>query len=300
MIMDASPRNIVVIGTSGRLGSVLAGHLAKRHRVTGFGRREIDLADPASITAALAALDYDRLILTGALTAVDACETRRQEAFAVNARGPGVIAAISARKGAHVTYISTDMVFGGDGHGFHQESDVPEPVSVYGASKLAGEQCVLEASTANLVARVSWVFGPSRPAFPEWIIGQAAARADLTLPADKTACPTYTLDLVEWLEALVCGAAGPAAGVFHLCNAGACTWRDWGQACIDAAREAGHPLPARAISGIPLDSVEAFTARRPLNSAMDTRKFTEATGIRPRGWHEALREHVARHIPPPV
>lgn len=300
MMMHGSPLRIVVVGSSGRLGAVLVDRLEKNHHVTGLARQRLDLADPASIVGALEGLEYDRLILTGALTAVDYCETHGEEAFAVNAEGPGIIAAISARKGAHVTYISTDMVFDGEAPGLYQEDDVPNPASVYGASKLAGERRVIAASAGNLVARVSWVFGPARPAFPEWIIGQASAKADVSLPGDKIACPTYTLDLVEWLEVLVCSRPeGPASGIYHLCNSGPCSWRDWGQCCIDAAREAGHPVLAGGISGVPVDSVAAFVAKRPVNSSMDTRKFSELTGIQPRPWHEAVREHVMRNIPLP-
>ena len=99
----------------------------------------------------------------------------------------------------------------------------------------------MAASAANLVARVSWVFGPGRPAFPEWIIDQACAKKELTLPGDKTACPTYTSDLTAWLDALVFDRPdGPASGIFNLCNSDSCTWRDWGQFCIDTAREAGR------------------------------------------------------------
>ena len=146
---------------------------------------------------------------------------------------------------------------------------------------------------ANLVARVSWVFGPGRPAFPEWIVNQACAKSDVTLPGDKIGNPTYTMDLVEWLEALVFGGTeGPERGTYHLCNSESCTWRDWGQYAIDTAREFGFPVLAGEIEGVPVDSVAAFVAKRPVNSAMDTCKFTARTGIRPRDWQEALRDFV--------
>ncbi|RPJ33366.1 MAG: hypothetical protein EHM17_10515, partial [Verrucomicrobiaceae bacterium] len=137
-------------------------------------------------------------------------------------------------------------------------------------------------------------------AFPEWIIGQACAKEELTLPGDKIACPTYTLDLIGWLEVLVFGRPeGPAAGIFHLCNSDPCTWRDWGQCCIDTAREAGLPVIAREITPVATDSVAAFVAKRPLNSAMDTAKFQQLTGIQPRPWREATRDHVMQNIPRP-
>jgi dTDP-4-dehydrorhamnose reductase len=294
---DCPNKRVVVVGSDGRLGRSLVEVLRQRYSVVGLGRKELDLASSESITWTLEPLDYDFLFLTGALTGVDYCETHEAEAFAVNAEAPGRIAEISASKGAHVTYISTDMVFDGSKVEPYLESDQTDPISVYGASKLEGERRVLAASPDNLVARVSWVFGPGRPAFPEWIINQACAKEEITLPGNKIGCPTYTLDLIEWLEALVLGLNdGPAAGVHHLCNSEPCTWRDWGQFCIDSAREAGMPIIAEEIQGIPVDSVAAFVARRPVNSALDTGKFIRLTGMRPRSWRDAIREHVMQNI----
>jgi dTDP-4-dehydrorhamnose reductase len=286
--------NILIIGTGGRLGGVLNDHLAARHPTIALPRQNLDLLSPEAIATTLRGFDFTHVFISAALTAVDYCETHEEETFAVNAVAPGIIAEIAAEKGAHVTHISTDMVFDGLNDGPYVESDKARPISVYGASKLEGERRVLAASPANLVARVSWVFGPGRPAFPEWIINQACAKSDVTLPGDKTGNPTYTMDLVEWLEALVFGADGPARGIYHLCNSDPCTWRDWGQYCIDVAREAGQPVLAREITGVPVDSVAAFVARRPANSALDTGKFTCATGIRPRPWQEAIREYVVQ------
>lgn len=291
--MKGDRKKVVVVGSGGRLGSSLVRFLEPDHHVIGLDHRQLDLGSLSSIDGTLGGLDYDHLFLTGALTAVDYCETHAEEAFSVNAAGPGRIAEISAGKGAHVTYISTDMVFGGAKTEPYVEADTPDPISVYGASKLDGESRVLGASEGNLVARVSWVYGPGRPAFPEWIIGKACSERNLTLPGDKVCCPTYALDLIEWLAALVFHrAAGPASGVFHLCNSSPCTWRDWGQFCIDTARDAGLPVIAGEIEGVPVGSVPAFVAKRPVNSAMSTGKFTSATNIRPREWAGALRDFL--------
>jgi len=292
--MSIQTDNIVVIGAGGRLGASLANALRCKHGVTAFDRAAIDLASNGSIENALLPLEFSHLFITGALTAVDYCETHADEAHAVNASGPGRIAEVCAEKGAHLTYISTDMVFDGLKDGPYVETDEALPISVYGASKLEGEQRVMQASPDNLVARVSWVFGPNRPAFPEWIINQACAKSEVTLPGDKTGNPTYTIDLVEWLNALVFRAEGPARGVYHLCNSDPCTWRNWGQHCIDVAREVGLPVLAREITGVPVDSVAAFVAKRPRNSALETEKFTRETGIRPRPWQEAIREFVVQ------
>jgi dTDP-4-dehydrorhamnose reductase len=286
-------KNTIIIGAGGRLGSVLSTRLEAQHPVIALSRRDLDLASPENIESTLCGLDFSHVFITAAMTAVDYCETHEEEAFAVNGTAPGIIAEIAADKGAHVTHISTDMVFDGLKGSPYVESDEPNPVSIYGASKLEGERRVLAASPDNLVARVSWVFGPDRPAFPEWIIQQARAMEDVTLPGDKIGNPTYTMDLIGWLDALVFGNPGaPAGGIYHLCNSSLCTWRDWGQFCIDTARESGVPLMASEIRGVPVESVAAFVAKRPKDSSLSTGKFSLATGIRPRPWQEAVREFV--------
>jgi dTDP-4-dehydrorhamnose reductase len=291
--MNPVRKRIVIIGSAGRLGAYLADSLEAGHSVIRLARQQLDLASPVSIRNALEPLEYDMAIICGALTAVDYCETHPEEAAAINAEGPGEIARISAEKGAHVTFISTDMVHDGAKNGAYSETDAPHPISVYGASKLEGERLVTEASPSNLVARVSWLFGPGKAAFPEWIIGQACAKAEVTLPGDKIACPTSCVDLTKMLAALLFPENGhPASGVFNLCNPEPCSWRDWGQFCIDTARAAGLPVLAGGITGVPVDSVPAFIARRPVNSALAMEKFTRTTDIRPRPWQEAVEEFL--------
>ncbi|MEO5917516.1 MAG: NAD(P)-dependent oxidoreductase [Luteolibacter sp.] len=285
------PKKIVIVGSSGRLGGLLIKSFGGNHSVTGLSRAQLDLGCSESIVAALEPLDYDLLIIAGALTGVDYCETNEAEAFAINATGPGKIAEISAGKNAHVTYFSTDMVYDGSKPEPYSEADAPNPISVYGASKLNGEDLVLQASPGNLVLRVSWLYGPGRPAFPEWIINKACAEAHVTLPGNKIGCSTSTVDLLGLLPPLLFG-PDVASGVFNLCNSGPCTWRDWGQFCIDTARAAGLPVLADHIEGVPVDSVPAFVAKRPVNSAMSTGKYTAFTGVTPRNWQEANREFL--------
>jgi dTDP-4-dehydrorhamnose reductase len=289
----SSPKRIVVVGSSGRLGGLMTRKLGEEHHVTGLSRAQLDLASPESIANVLEPLDYDLLIIAGALTAVDYCETNEAEAYQINAEGPGLIARISAGKGAHVTYVSTDFVYDGMKVGKYEESDPVNPISVYGASKLAGEERVMASSPDNLVVRISWLYGPDRPAFPEWIIRKACSETQVTLPNDKIGCPTSSIDLVELMKPLLFRPGeGQASGIFNLCNSAPCTWRDWGQFCIDTAREAGLPISTDKIEGVTMDSVSAFVAKRPANSAMCTAKFTSLTGVMPRDWQDALREFL--------
>jgi dTDP-4-dehydrorhamnose reductase len=233
-------------------------------------------------------LEFDHLILPAAMTAVDPCETDPSLADAINAQAPKLIAEICAAKKAHMTYVSTDFVFDGRKAGLYTEADEVRPVSVYGASKWKGETQVLAADPGHLVVRVSWLYGPGKPAFPEWIVDKAVAEAKLALPTDKSGCPTSSTDAAELLVPLL---EKSASGIFHLCNGGACTWQQWGQSCLDLAREAGVPLRCETIAGNSLADIPAFLAERPPNSAMSTAKYSAFTGITPRPWQEALRDH---------
>ena len=290
--------SLVIIGAAGRLGSALCDRFSRSHHVVGLTRADLDIADPESIRRGLENLEYDRLILPGAITAVDYCESHEDEAFAVNADGPKLIAEISAEKGAQVTYISTDFVFGGFSSRAYTEDSIPRPLSVYGASKLEGEENVLGVSKDNLVARVSWLYGGGKPAFPEWIVQQALTKTELALPAEKFGCPTATGDVVEYLGLLLGLDHGdsPASGIYHLTNSGQCSWQEWGQFCLDQAAEAGLALKTTRIDGNWLDDITAFVAPRPVNSVLDTSKFTQYTGVTPRPWKDAMSEHFSRTL----
>jgi len=285
---------VVIIGSAGRLGSALAESYSRDFDVIALGRHELDLACPDSIRRALSPLEYDRVIIPGALTLVDYCETHQAEAFAANAEGPGLIAEISREKGAHVTYVSTDFVFDGSSPVPYEESQPALPLSVYGHSKKKGEDLVLDASDLNLVVRVSWLYSGGKPAFPEWIIGQAKENEKLALPGAKIASPTRAGDVVGYLRPLLGLNGGtPASGIFHLADSGHCSWQEWGQFCVDEALARGLVLKGHKVEANRLEDIKAFTAPRPLNSVLDTRKFTAHTGITPRPWQEAMREHFS-------
>ncbi|WP_193210602.1 dTDP-4-dehydrorhamnose reductase [Luteolibacter marinus] len=290
--MNTPPR-IVVVGAAGRFGQAMMERFSGVAMPIGLTREDVDLESPESISGALEPLDFEFLILPAALTAVDLCEKEQVAAYAINAEAPRLIAEICARKSAHMTLISTDFVFDGGKLGPYSEDDVPSPVSVYGSSKRKGEENVLAEDAANLVVRVSWLYGPGKPAFPEWIVEKALSEMELKLPADKFGCPTSCIDAADLLvPLLIAEGRTPASGVFHLCNSGSCTWREWGQACLDIVRDAGATLRVESIGGNSLDDVAAFQAKRPSNSALSNSKYTRLTGIKPRHWQEALRDHL--------
>lgn len=292
----AGSLRIAIIGAAGRLGHALSNRFQPHHRILELTHDSMDLGDPASIHRALDEVTVDVLILAAAMTAVDYCESHESEAFSINAAGPREIARICAEKGIKMVYISTDFVFDGKKNEPYVEGDETAPINVYGASKRKGEEHVMEASSKNLVVRVSWLFGSDGAAFPEWIIQQAMARDAVALPEEKTGSPTYCEHLVDYLESLLELDGDAACGIVHLCNSGSCTWREWGQFCVDAAIAAGLDIKAKRIGANRLEDIAAFVAKRPANSVLATARFTRLTGIVPRNWQEAMMEHFSHTL----
>lgn len=292
------PMRTVITGSGGRLGRALVNVFrAAGHAVTAFDRAALDLASPAAIAAALDPLEFDLLINAAAATNVDRCETNPDEAFAVNAAGPGHLARAARAKEAWMIHVSTDYVFDGETSRPLSEEDTPNPVSVYGRSKLAGEREVLAVSPAFLNARVSWVFGPERPSFLDWVIDQARANPAVSAIGDKFSAPSYTADLASWLLHLA-GMAERPGGVLHLCNAGSCSWLEYGQFAVDTLIEAGQVFACPKIAFQRLADMDKFTARRPVHTTLSTARFTALTGITPRHWRDAVREFVLKHKTP--
>jgi dTDP-4-dehydrorhamnose reductase len=289
-----SQRKITVVGAGGRLGAALVREYTREHDVLGFARAQLDLADLDRVRDRLGDVEFDVLINCAAQTNVDRCETHPDEAFQLNAEAPRVLAEICTRKAARLVHISTDYVFDGDKRNPYTEEDDAKPISVYGASKRAGEQNVLAVSDRHLVVRVSWVFGPDRPSFVDWAMRQAREHDRVEAIDDKTSTPSYTVDLADMISRLIGNESG--SGIVHATNAGSCTWRDYAQHAIDCCVAAGIPMKARHVDGVPLASMKKFIARRPLHTVLSTAKYSALTGHTPRSWQDAVSEYVASRL----
>ncbi len=282
---------ILILGAGGRLGSALAREWRARGQdVLAMDRTAFSLDKVAEVQERLAGLEFEVLVNCAALTNVDYCESHREEAFRINAESVAAMAGVCAQKNARLIHVSTDYVFDGNATTPYSEADAPHPISVYGESKLAGEVEALAASPRNWVARVSWVFGPDRVSFVDQVIVRAKKEDRVEAVADKWATPTYTMDVCADLWHFLRGIEG--GGVVHMSNAGVCSWQEYGQHALDCAVEAGLELKARMVGGLKMSELKAFVAKRPPYSAMATAKFTSLTGVHPRGWREAVRQHV--------
>lgn len=288
-------RKIVIIGAGGRLGATLQRKYRCEHDVIGFNHAELDLAITDQLRVALGALDFDVLINAAAQTNVDRCETHPEEAFQLNREAPRVIAEICNCKHARLIHISTDYVFDGDKTEPYAEDDPANPISVYGASKLAGEKDVLATDPRHVVARVSWVFGPDRSSFIDWAINEAREKDVVNAVADKFSTPTYTLDLANMLSSLFDSEAA-TSGVIHLTAEGGCSWQEYAQWAIDCCVSAGIPLKTRKVEAISLADMKNFVARRPVHTVLATDKYQRLTGDKPRHWRDAVAEYVRDYV----
>ena len=141
----------------------------------------------------------------------------------------------------------------------------------------------------TIVARVSWLFGLEKPSFPDRIIRQAQERLDVSAVNDKWACPTYSDDVCEWLLALL---RQDAKGIFHLCNAGSCSWHEYGEQTLTIASQLGMILKTTTLRGHTMEGFAPFLAKRPKHTALSTAKFAAQTGITPRSWQDALEDYL--------
>lgn len=287
-------KRIVIVGAGGRLGVALARAYGGEFDVVGFNHAQLDLGKPEQLRETLGALEFDALINTAAQTNVDRCETHQEEAFALNGEAPGVLAEICATKNARFIHISTDYVFDGEKREPYTEEDEARPISVYGESKREGERRALAANERALVVRVSWVFGPDRPSFVDWAIGQAREHEEVKAIADKWATPTYTLDLAAWLKPLL-GGMRDVKGVLHLANSGECSWQEYAQWALECCRAEGIPMKARKIGAQSLADMKSFIAKRPVHTVLSTARYEALTGVTPRPWQKAVAEFVRNY-----
>ena len=247
------------------------------------------VAEPSEVGSVIASLPSDSKVWVNAaaFTHVDRCEREPAAAQRGNAEGPSVLAAACREAGIRLAHVSTDYVFPGDATHPYAESDATGPRSVYGQTKLAGEEAVLAASEDFLVVRSSWVFGRGRN-FIAAMLAQAASReagtvsGPLRVVADQRGRPTYADDLAGALRQLV--EAG-ARGLYHVANAGEATWWDLARASLD---EAGY-------EGLEIERIRTgdleLAAPRPAWSVLDCSK-AESAGVRMRHWRDAVRAYL--------
>ena len=281
---------ILILGGRGRLASTLARSWSPSHEVVCLSRPELDVADIPRLERLLASGTFDILVNGTGMTNVDECETRREEARTVNALAPAAMAAAARSRGARFIHFSTDYVMDGRKPTPYTEEDAADPLGWYGRTKLEGELAVLGDSPSHLVVRICWVFGPDKPSFVDTIIERARTNPRVGAVADKFSSPTYACDVAGWLEPLF----SLPGGLFHACNSGGCSWREYAAHALECAADVGVPLATTTVEPLLLKDMKAFKAPRPVHTILSTEKLSRVTGIAPRPWQDAVREYIQK------
>lgn len=278
---------VAVIGSTGQLGQDLMRVFGEE--AVGFAHEDLDVTDEESVASAIRSLEPDWVLNTAAFHRVDDCETNPTLTFEVNATGALNVARAAAAVGSGVAFFSSDYVFGGQDRERgrpYEEGDAPHPLSVYGVSKVAGEQLVMQANPRHLVVRSAGLYGTATSrkgwTFPELMLNKARTEGALRVVTDQVLSPTFTADLAQKTKELI---EQDAVGLFHLTNAGECSWFEFARGALELA---GVEAKMEQISTEQMKQ----RARRPPYSALDTTRL-ETVGLSPmRPWEEALSDYL--------
>lgn len=289
------PMTILLFGKGGQVGWELQRSLAPLGKVVALDFDSTDLCGDftnlAGLAATVAAVRPDVIVNAAAHTAVDKAESEPALARTINALAPGVLAEAAARTGACLVHYSTDYVFDGSGDMPWKETDVPAPLSVYGASKLEGEQRIVQACPHHLIFRTSWVYAARGGNFARTMLRLAKERERLTVIDDQVGAPTGA-DLLADVTAHALRSVlrqPELAGLYHLVADGHTSWHGYAQLVLEHARRAGVELKtaADAIEAVPTSAFPT-PAARPLNSRLDTGKLQATFGLTLPAWQQGV------------
>jgi dTDP-4-dehydrorhamnose reductase len=273
---------ILLLGHKGMLGSDLAVQFRYRHEVIGMDMGDIDITREDECQKAIRETKPQIVLNAAGFTNVDGCETAKEECFAVNAEAVKNIAHACRGKNITIVHFSTDYVFDGTGNRPYVEEDICNPISVYGASKLAGENHLRTITDNYILIRTAWLYGAKGKNFVQAILDRAKATGKLTVVDDQTGSPTCTRDLAAATELLI---DKHARGIFHVTNRGNCTWYEFAKRILKEAR-----LDTVEISPIKTAELQR-AAVRPAYSVLGMQKFITATGKTMQPWQLAFQDY---------
>lgn len=288
----------LITGAGGQLGGYLRTSLATQDTAfIGTGSRAgegvdhvVDITDADAVDRVFDEVAPSVVIHCAAYTDVDGCERDPDRADAVNHRGSRAIAEAAKRTGAFLLAVGTDFVFSGKQGAPYSERADPDPISVYGSSKLAGEEAVLATDPSFAVARTAWMYGGAGKHFPRTVLSVVASRGGMAVVDDETSCPTFAGALAESLIAL---AALRPSGIFHLTNEGAISRYEFARAVMVAA--GGEPDLISPISTEEFLKSYPLPAKRPANSALENNRAAQL-GVGLPDWRSSLQTYIPRLV----
>lgn len=282
-------RSISLIGANGMLATAVRKLVPAEYLLQLYDLPEFDLTDPVQVFA-LRDSAPDIIINCAAYTNVDGCEEQQELALRVNGTGPGLLAELAKQIDAVLVQISTDFVFDGSDGSPYLEDDLPQPLSVYGKSKLAGEQQVQQSGLQKyFIIRTSWLYGAGGNNFVETMIRLAKEKDQLKVVADQRGTPTWTDDLAQIIFALL---HTDQYGIYHYSNAGECSWHEFACEIINQIRFV-EELQVKKVLPIPTEDYP-LPAQRPKYSVLSKVKIKQATGLEIPAWQLSLKAYLTQ------
>ncbi|WNR45744.1 dTDP-4-dehydrorhamnose reductase [Paenibacillus roseipurpureus] len=273
--------NILITGAGGQLGYDLMRVMGPLHRIIGVARASLDVTQEQAVLDLLLAQRPDVVIHAAAFTNVDGAEREKEAAFQVNAMGALHVAKACERIGAKLVYVSTDYVFDGTKLSPYDEQDIPNPLSVYGHSKLLGEKFVSMTCAKHFIVRTSWLYGTKGTNFVTKVLEKARRDQAISIVDDQFGSPTYCLDLALFMRDLI---ATDRYGLYHASNEGICSRYEFAEHILTTA----GLLSQVTLKPVPTDAFLTSPAARPMYSAFAQKAMCEKGFTPMRDWRSAL------------
>ncbi|MFY9476105.1 MAG: dTDP-4-dehydrorhamnose reductase [Aquabacterium sp.] len=291
--------NILLLGKGGQVGWELQRALAPLGHITAHDIDTADFTQPDQVATIVRAVRPQVIVNAAAHTAVDKAESEPDVARLINAATPGAIAKEAAQLNALLVHYSTDYVFDGTGHAPRDENASTAPLSVYGQTKLEGEQQIIASGCQHLILRTSWVYAARGGNFAKTMLRLASERDQLKVINDQIGSPTGADLLADVTAHAVRTLYGsPAlAGLYHLVADGETSWYDYARYVIEWARKQGQAVRVQPEDIIPVPTTEYPTpAKRPLNSRLSTAKLKQAFGLQLQHWQQGVERMLIEHL----
>lgn len=274
---------VVVTGAKGMLGQALQKQLSEKYEVIALSREKLDITNFGAVNEYLTAYRPEVVINAAAFTNVDGCESDQEMAFLINAVGPRNLAIVCNEINASLVHVSTDYVFNGKGIQPYGEFDKTDPVSVYGKTKLAGEELVKSLMNKFFIVRTAWLFGEGEHNFVKTVLRLATEKDYLTIVDDQVGIPTYTQDLARAIGHLI---STNYFGIYHITNSDICSWYEFAKEILEQAGI--NKVEVRPIKSDELNR----PAPRPSFSVLDNRFWRLAGFQELRSHREALKDYL--------